>query len=340
MADQYAYRQQQQGQEEEEDRGPTLIEKLETRGLNAADIKKLKDAGFHTVEAVAYATRKALIAIKGITEAKADKLLQEASKLVPMGFQTAAEWYQKRKDLIRLSTGSRAFDELLQGGIEAGSITEIFGEFRTGKTQICHTLCVVAQLPYENGGGQGKVLYIDTEGTFRAERLDPIAERFGVDSNDILNNVVCARAHNTDHQMTLLQDASALLSQDHYALVVVDSATALYRTDYSGRGQLADRQTHLGRFLRGLQGIADQFGVAVVITNQVVATVDGGMAMFNPDPKKPVGGHIMGHASQTRLSLRKGRGNTRVCKIYDSPCLPESEATFSITEQGIGDDAD
>lgn len=227
-----------------------------------------------------------------------------------MGFQTAAEWYQKRKDLIRLSTGSRAFDELLQGGIEAGSITEIFGEFRTGKTQICHTLCVVAQLPYENGGGQGKVLYIDTEGTFRAERLDPIAERFpsGAERHfryarsDIClapgsvwipmtsSTTSCVRGHTTPiivtlgcpgsaplcpevlfSEMTLLQDASALLSQDHYALVVVDSATALYRTDYSGRGQLADRQTHLGRFLRGLQGIADQFGVAVVITNQVIS---------------------------------------------------------------------
>ncbi|CEO94238.1 unnamed protein product (mitochondrion) [Plasmodiophora brassicae] len=326
--------------DDRDEAGPFPIEKLESRGINAADIKKLKEAGCHTVEAVAYSTRKALIGIKGISEAKADKLLLEAAKLVPMGFQTATEWYQKRKHLIRLSTGSKAFDALLQGGIEAGSITEIFGEFRTGKTQICHTLCVIAQLPFENGGGQGKVLYIDTEGTFRAERLDPIAERFGVDSSDVLENVVCARAHNTDHQTSLLAQAAGHLSQEHFALIVVDSATALYRTDYSGRGQLSDRQTHLGRFLRGLQGLADQFSVAVVITNQVVATVDGGMAMFNADPKKPVGGHIMGHASTTRLSLRKGRGNTRVCKIYDSPCLPESEATFSIAEQGIGDDAE
>ncbi|KAJ3326395.1 recombinase rad51 [Gonapodya sp. JEL0774] len=112
---------------------------------------------------------------------------------------------------------------------------------------------------------------------------------------------------------------------------------ALYRTDYSGRGELAARQTHLAKFMRTLLKLADEFGVAVVITNQVVAQVDGGAAMFNPDPKKPIGGNIMAHASTTRLSLRKGRGETRICKIYDSPCLPEAEAMFAINADGIGD---
>ncbi len=117
---------------------------------------------------------------------------------------------------------------------------------------------------------------------------------------------------------------------------MVDSSTALYRTDYAGRGELSARQMHLARFLRALLRIADEFGVAVVITNQVVATVDGG-AMFVKDPKKPIGGNIMAHASTTRLSLRKGRGNNRVCKIFDSPCLPEAEAMFSIGETGVND---
>src|SRR3984885_14148837 len=128
-----------------------------------------------------------------------------------------------------------------------------------------------------------------------------------------------------------------MLSEARYALIVVDSATALYRTDYSGRGELSARQMHLARFLRSLLRLADEFGVAVVITNQVVAQVDGGATMFNADPKKPIGGNIMAHASTTRLYLRKGRGETRVCKIYDSPCLPEAEAIFSINEDGIGD---
>ena len=146
-----------------------------------------------------------------------------------------------------------------------------------------------------------------------------------MDVKSCLDNVACARAYNTDHQTTLLMKAAAMMSESRYALLVVDSATALYRTDYSGRGELANRQVHLGQFLRHLQRLADEFGVAVVITNQVVATVDGGGGMFATDTKKPVGGNIMGHACTTRLSLRKGRGENRICKVYDSPCLPEGK---------------
>jgi len=152
-----------------------------------------------------------------------------------------------------------------------------------------------------------------------------------------LDNVAYARAYNTDHQSKLLVQAASILSEHRYALLVVDSSTALYRTDYSGRGELSARQMHLARFLRSLMRIADEYGVAVVITNQVVAQVDGSGGMFNPDPKKPIGGNIMAHASTTRLSLRKGRANQRTCKVYDSPCLPESDAVFTINEDGIGD---
>lgn len=321
---------------EESVAGPMPIARLEGSAANAADIAKLVAAGFHTVESIAYSTIKALLSVKGITEAKATKLLAESAKLIPMGFQSAGDYHKTRQDLLYLTTGSKLLDELLGGGIETGSITEIFGEFRTGKTQLCHTLCVTCQLPTANGGGEGKALYIDTEGTFRPQRLVSIAERFGLDPNDVLDNVAYARAYNSDHQSNLLVQASAMLSESRFALVVVDSSTSLYRTDYSGRGELSARQMHLARFLRSLLRIADEFGVAVVITNQVVAQVDGGQ-MFNPDPKKPIGGNIMAHSSTTRLSLRKGRGNTRVCKIYDSPCLPEAEAMFAINENGIGD---
>ncbi|KAA0185890.1 DNA repair protein RAD51 protein A [Fasciolopsis buskii] len=205
------------------------------------------------------------------------------------------------------------------------------------------------------GGGEGKCLYIDTEGTFRPERLLAVAERYGLSGSDVLDNVAYARAYNTDHQMELLINAAAMMSESRlfhtimifteflaptsYALLIVDSATALYRTDYSGRGELSARQMHLARFLRTLLRLADEFGVAVVITNQVVAQVDGA-AMFTADPKKPIGGNIMGHASTTRLYLRKGRGETRICKIYDSPCLPEAEAMYAILPDGIGDAKD
>ncbi|CAG8595278.1 10584_t:CDS:2 [Paraglomus occultum] len=299
-------------------------------------LEKLSEAGYYTVEAVAYTPKKSLLSIKGISEAKADKILTEATKLVPMGFTTATRFHDLMSERIHLTTGAKELDKLLDGGIETGSITELFGEFRTGKSQLCHTLAVTCQLPVSMGGGEGKCIYIDTEGTFRPVRLLAVAERFGLNGEGVMDNIAYARAHNTDHQMQLLVQAAAMMAQSRFALLIVDSATALYRTDYSGRGELSARQMHLARFLRTLTRLADEFGVAVVVTNQVVAQVDGS-AMFNPDPKKPIGGNIIAHASTTRLYLRKGRGEQRICKIYDSPCLPEAEAVFAINADGIGD---
>jgi len=321
---------------EEGDMGAEPIERLENHGIGTGDINKLRAANFHTVQQVAYAPMKHLVNIKGISEVKADKIQTAAFKIVPMGFQTATEIHKQREEILHLTTGSQELDTLLQGGIETGSITEIFGEFRTGKSQLCHTLAVTAQLPCDNGGGEGKVLYIDTEGTFRPERCVSVAERFGLAPADVLDNICFARAYNTDHQMKLLTEANKMMCEGRFALVIVDSATALFRTDFSGRGELSARQIKLGQFLRQLLGLCDAFGVAVVITNQVVAQVDGS-AMFGADPKKPIGGNIIAHASTTRLYLRKGRGNARVCKVYDSPCLPESEAMFAISDNGITD---
>lgn len=158
-----------------------------------------------------------------------------------MGIITATELNAKRRDLIQLTTGCRDLDKLLGGGFETGSITEMFGEFRSGKTQICHTLAVTCQLPISKGGTEGRCLYIDTEGTFRPERLMAIAARFGLNQEQVLDNVAYARAYNTDHQMSLLVDASALMHESRFGLLIVDSATALYRTDYSGRGELASK---------------------------------------------------------------------------------------------------
>jgi len=325
-----------QGQEEQEQYGPLLVKVLEQHGIAAADCKKLQEAGFFTVEAVVFAPKKKLTVIKGISEQKAEKIINEARKLVPTGFTTATAMHIKRSELINITTGSKELDKLLNGGFETGSITELFGEFRTGKSQLCHTIAVTCQLPFDHGGAEGKCLYIDTQGTFRPERLLAVAERYGLQGSDVLDNVACARAYNSEHQMTLLSQAAAMMTESRYAVVVVDSATACFRTDYSGRGELSERQVNLNQFLRALQKLADEFGVAVVVTNQVVAQVDGA-AMFNADPKKPIGGNIMAHACTTRLSLRKGRGEQRVCKVYDSPCLPEGEAIFAINADGVGD---
>jgi len=333
---------QQQGMEEEEEEmmmdGPMPVESLQEHGINATDIAKLKVAGLFTVQAVAYATTKQLLDIKGVSEAKAKKIQGAAALMVPMGFTTATEYSVQRKHLIKVGTGCADLDKILQGGIETGSITELYGEFRTGKTQLCHQLCVMCQLPLDRGGGEGKAIYIDTEGTFRPERLQQIAARYGLRGEDVLDNVAYARAFNSEHQMKLLTSAAAMMTESRYALIVCDSATALFRTDFTGRGELAERQQKLAQFLRGLTRLAEEFGVAVVISNQVTASPDG--SMFSRDSQKPIGGNIMAHASTTRLKFRKGRGDQRVVKIVDSPHLPEADAIFSITEKGVCDAGD
>lgn len=327
--------QQQENADEGDTGGARPLAHMEQYGFNSGDIKKMMAAGFYTVESVAFAPKKHLYGVNGISEQKADKLQAECTKLTPgMGFSRATVRDEARKQQLSLTTGSREIDKLLGGGIETGSLTELFGEFRTGKTQLCHTLCVTCQLPLAQGGTEGMAMYIDTENTFRPERLRAVAKRYGLDPDAVLENVACARAFNTDHQQQLLQQAAAMLTENRYALIVVDSATALYRTDYTGRNELAARQVHLGRFLRSLSNLAAEHGVAIVVTNQVVANVDGGMFGVQ---QKPIGGHIMAHASTTRLSLRKGKGEQRVMKVYDSPCLPEGEAVFGIYEDGVAD---
>ena len=221
-----------QEQEEVHFSGPLLVEKLAEYGITPQDIKKLTEAGLHTVEAVAYTPKKNLMTIKGISEQKADRILAEgahlsllvmttldqhrrlsALKIIPLGFQSATEVHARRAELVHITTGSKNLDALLGGGIETGAITELFGEFRTGKSQICHTLAVTCQLPVDMGGGEGKCLYIDTEGTFRPERLLAAAERFGLNGEEVLDNVAYARAYNADHQNQLLTQASGFMSE-------------------------------------------------------------------------------------------------------------------------------
>ncbi|KAE8714063.1 DNA repair protein RAD51-like protein 1 [Hibiscus syriacus] len=308
-------KQQQQPEELEEiQHGPFPVEQLQESGIASLDIKKLKDAGLCTVESIVYTPRKDLLQIKGISEAKVDKIMEAASKLLPLGFTSASQLHAQRLEIIQITSGSSELDKILDGGIETGSITEI----------------------YDQGGGEGKAMYIDAEGTFRPQRLLQIAERFGLNGADVLENVAYARAYNTDHQSRLLLEAASMMVETRFALMIVDSATALYRTDFTGRGELSARQMHLAKFLRSLQKLADEFGVAVVITNQVVAQVDGS-AIFAGPQIKPIGGNIMAHASTTRLALRKGRGEERICKVISSPCLAEAEARFQISPGGVSD---
>ncbi|KAL1767267.1 meiotic recombination protein DMC1/LIM15-like isoform X1 [Sigmodon hispidus] len=314
------------------------IDLLQKHGINMADIKKLKSVGICTVKGIQMTTRRALCNVKGLSEAKVDKIKEAANKLIEPGFLTAFEYSEKRKMVFHITTGSQEFDKLLGGGIESMAITEAFGEFRTGKTQLSHTLCVTAQLPGAGGYSGGKIIFIDTENTFRPDRLRDIADRFNVDHDAVLDNVLYARAYTSEHQMELLDYVAAKFHEEAgiFKLLIIDSIMALFRVDFSGRGELAERQQKLAQMLSRLQKISEEYNVAVFVTNQM--TADPGATMtFQADPKKPIGGHILAHASTTRISLRKGRGELRIAKIYDSPEMPENEATFAITAGGIGD---
>uniref|UniRef100_A0A8C3SZA4 Meiotic recombination protein DMC1/LIM15 homolog n=1 Tax=Chelydra serpentina TaxID=8475 RepID=A0A8C3SZA4_CHESE len=291
---------------------------------NVADIKKLKSVGICTVKGIQMTTRRALCNVKGLSEAKVDKIKEAANKLIEPGFLTAFEYSEKRKMVFHITTGSQEFDKLLGGGIESMAITEAFG--------------VTAQLPGADRYTGGKIIFIDTENTFRPDRLRDIADRFNVDHDAVLDNVLYARAYTSEHQMELLDYVAAKFHEEAgiFKLLIIDSIMALFRVDFSGRGELAERQQKLAQMLSRLQKISEEYNVAVFVTNQM--TADPGATMtFQADPKKPIGGHILAHASTTRISLRKGRGELRIAKIYDSPEMPENEATFAITAGGIGD---
>ncbi|KAF7684362.1 Meiotic recombination protein DMC1/LIM15 like protein [Astathelohania contejeani] len=312
------------------------IEDLQNHGINMTDIIKLKQAGICTMKGVLMVTKRNLCKIKGMSDVKVEKIKDSANKALNTKFQTAAEFALKRELVCRISTGSTDFDALLGGGIQTMSITEVFGEFRTGKTQLSMTLCLTVQLGEECGGCNGKAAFIDTEGTFRPERLKEIACRFDMDPEDALDNIIYARAYNSEHQNELLTQLSARFSEEpgKYKLLVIDSIISLFRTDFIGRGELGERQQKLNQFLARLSRIAEEYNVAVFITNQMMAD-PGASLTFIADPKKPIGGHVLAHASTTRVYLRKGRNETRVAKIYDSPDVPESEAVYAITNGGI-----
>ncbi|XP_059053947.1 meiotic recombination protein DMC1/LIM15 homolog isoform X2 [Achroia grisella] len=313
------------------------VDILQNHGINVADIKKLKAAGICTIKGIQMTTKKKLNNIKGFSETKVDKIKEACQKVASLGFMTGLEVSDRRKQIFKISTGSNELDKLLAGGIESMAITEVFGEFRTGKTQLSHTLCVTTQIPNSTGYHGGKVMFLDTEHTL----LRPIADRFNLDQSAVLDNVLYARAYTSEHQAELLDYVAAKFHEEAgvFKLLIIDSIMALFRVDFSGRGELADRQQKLAQVLSRLQKISEEYNVAVFITNQMTAD-PGATLSFQADPKKPIGGNILAHASTTRISLRKGRGENRIAKIYDSPDLPESEATFAITNGGVSDAKD
>jgi len=307
------------------------VEELE--GIGRVTGAKLKEKGYYTVRDVAYASVKELAEIVG-SEERAQQIVEAARKMLGLhSFISALEVYERRKKIRRISTGVRALDELLGGGIETRAVTEVVGEFGSGKTQLCHQLAVIVQLPEDRGGLGAKAIYIDTENTFRPERIMQIAKARGLDPDQALNNIFYARAYSADHQMVLVEQAKSLIRQHNVALLVVDSVIAHFRAEFPGRENLAERQQKLNKHIADLLRLADAYDVAVVVTNQVMAQPD----VFFGNPLRPAGGNILAHGATYRLWLRKSKENIRIAKIFDSPYHPEGEVSFRITEEGLVD---
>jgi DNA repair protein RadA len=272
----------------------------------------------------------------GVSSAVARKAIVAARDMLQLGFTDGAEYAERRSNVSYITTGSKTFNELLGGrGIESRAITEAFGGYGSGKTQLGSTLAVNVQLPIEKGGAEGKCIFIDTEGTFRPARIKQIAEGIGLNPESVLKNILVARAFNSDHQMLLLEKVGDLIKNgEPIKLVIIDSLTAHFRAEFAGRGQLADRQQKLNRYLHDLMKLAETHNLAVYVTNQVMANP----AQMFGDPTTAIGGNIVGHASTYRIYLRRGKKGSRVAKLIDSPNLPDNETIFWVTNSGVCDD--
>lgn len=299
-------------------------------GVGPATASKLREIGFKTVESLATAAVGELVEA-GISEATAERIIEAARRSIAITFVRGDELVKLRSSVRHLTTGCSRLDNLLGGGIETQSITEFYGEFGTGKSQICQQLCVTVQLPYERGGLEGGALYIDTENTFRPERIMQIAPHFNIDPREALKRIIFAEAYTSSHQMMLLENADEVIKENNIKLIIIDSLTSHFRSEYIGREMLASRQQQLNKHLHKLIRLARAFNAAAVITNQVMAQPD----VFFLKGVQPVGGHIIGHTSHTRVYLRKGKENIRIARLIVSPFLPEGEAPIRITERGI-----
>jgi DNA repair protein RadA len=305
-------------------------------GIGPTSIAKLEAAGIYDLMGVAVMTPPGLAETAGFGEAAARKAIQAARKMMNLGFQTGTDFAKKREEVNYITSGSKNFDNLLGGkGIETKSMTEAFGAYGSGKTQLGLCLAVNVQLPLNMGGANGKAVYIDTEGTFRPERIKQIAEAAGANPEKVLKNIFVARAFNSDHQILLIDKVGEMIKDgEPIKIVIVDSLTAHFRAEFSGRGQLADRQQKLNRYLHNLMKMAEQYNLAVYVTNQVMANP----AMMFGDPTTAVGGNIVGHASTYRIYLRRGKKDSRVAKLIDSPNLPDNETVFFLTKDGLKDE--
>jgi len=317
-------------------KGGFMLELEEIEGVGKGIADRLRKAGFPNVEALAVTPARELKQRADYEKLEsAQRLVEAAREALGTKFMTAWEHYQMTQNRMRCTTGSKALDKLLGGGIETQAITELWGTYGSGKTQICLTLCVNAQLKPENGGLGGTVLFFDTEGTFSSKRIHQIAAQNGSNPEEALHNILLSRVYNTDHQMFLLDNAFEKCTQEKVKLIIVDSVISHFRGEFLGREMLVDRQQKLNLYMHKLLRLAEILNLAVVVTNQAVSDPTPQYGSHITD--RPTGGNILGHASNTRVWLRRVKDSKRIARVWDSPCLPEGECTFKVTEKGIED---
>jgi DNA repair protein RadA len=335
------------------------LEKLP--GVGPATADKLRDAGFDSFQGIAVAAPSELSNTADVGESSAADIVQAAREEADIGgFETGSQVLERRNEIGKLSWKIDEVDELLGGGIETQSISEVYGEFGAGKSQVTHQLSVNVQLPKEVGGLRGSAIFVDTEDTFRPERIDDMVrglpeeaieatlEDRGIEGSpddeetmdelvdDILEKIHVAKGFNSNHQMLLAEKAQELAGEHEdgewpVRLLCVDSLTAHFRAEYVGRGELAERQQKLNKHLHDLDKVGNLFNCAVVVTNQVASNPDS----FFGDPTQPIGGNILGHKSTFRMYLRKSKGDKRIVRLVDAPNLADGEAVMRVQDGGL-----
>jgi DNA repair protein RadA len=305
----------------------------EVLGVGTSTVKKIFELGYRTIESLTTATTRELMQA-GIGEKKAFEIINSAREVSSPQFKRVDDLVKERKTISRLTTGSKKLNELLGGGLETQAITEFYGEYGSGKSQLSHQLCVNVQLPLNKGGLDARALYIDTENTFRTERIAQMASHAGLDQIEAFKGIILAEAYTSDHQMFLLEKSDKVIKENNIRLIVVDSLTAHFRSEYIGRENLAERQQKLNKHMHKIIRLARAFNLIALVTNQVLSSPD----TYFGDPIRPIGGHIVAHTSHSRVYLRKtSRGSIRIARLVSSPYRPEGECVFKITENGIED---
>ncbi|KAJ1628867.1 Rad51-domain-containing protein [Pavlovales sp. CCMP2436] len=314
------------------DLGHHDIQELLSSDCEMATLKKLADNNFRTVERIMMEPLKNIQAVNGISEQMAKKVKEEASKLLGgTKCVTAAETLaQCETDSSKITTGASELDAILGGGLQRKHITQVHGEFRSGKSTLCHTMCITAQMPREQGGGCGRAIFIDTEGTFNAPKMVKIAEAHSLEADVALANIDYCRVYNYEDLLLTILDASALLISGTHSFIVIDSIIVPFRNDFLDHGELSDRQQELQRTLTALQRIIDEYNIACLITNQVIANPENG-GMPGADPRRPVLGLVLSHRSHTIINLKKGPGEKHIAKLLCSPSMPEANVAIMLS---------